>query len=214
MPGLKTMHRLFFADDVILVSDTIRGLQNRLNLKKMISERLGLEVNLDKTQIVVFRKGGHLSKYEHWHYGTNNLNVVNSYKYLGIDFPTKLSFVNCTTSFIMKAKKSCIELLKSLDTINCCTLDIFLKLFDSKVLPMLSYGCELWGVQDITRNERVHTFGLKRFLNVSLHCQNYVVYGDTGRYPLYICHKIRVLKYWFRLLKMSKSKICRQAYEM
>ena len=60
----------------------------------------------------------------------------------------------------------------------------------------------------------MHTFGLKRFLNVSLHCQNYVVYGDTGRYPLYICHKIRVLKYWFRLLKVSTNKICRQAYEM
>ena len=98
------------------------------------------------------------------------------------------------------------------DTINCCTLDIFLKLFDSKVLPMLSYGCELWGVQDITGIGRVHTFGLKRFLNVSLHCQSYVVYSDTGRYPLYICHKFRVLKYCF--LKMSKSKICRQAYEM
>ena len=106
------------------------------------------------------------------------MNVGNSYKYLGIDFSTKLSFINCT-SFIMKAKKSCIKLLNSLDTINCCTLDIFLKLFDSKVLAMLSNGCELWGVQDITGIERVHIFGLKRFFNASLHCQNYVVYGDT-----------------------------------
>ena len=149
----------------------------------MQPERLGLEVNLDKTNIVVFKKGGHLNKYEHWHYGTNNLNAVNSYKYLGIDFSTKLSFVNCTASFIMKAKKSCIELLKSLDIIHCCTLDIFLKL-------MLSYGCELWRVQDITGIERVHTFGLKRFLNVSLHRQNCVVYGDTGRYPLCMYKKL------------------------
>ena len=104
MPGLKTIHHLFFADDEILVSDTIRGLQIKLNLIEMQSERLGLEVNLDKTQIVKFRKGGHLSKYEHWHYGTNSLNVVYSYKFLGVDFSTKLSFVNCKTPFIMKAK--------------------------------------------------------------------------------------------------------------
>ena len=142
-PGLETTHHLFSADCPILVSGTIRGLQNKLNLIKMQSEWLGLEVNLDKTQTVVFRKCCHLSKYENWHYGTNNLNVVNSNKYLGIDFSTKLSFVNCTTSFTMKAKISCIELLKSLDTINCCTLDIYLKLFDSKVLPMLSYDCIL-----------------------------------------------------------------------
>ena len=87
MPSLKTIHHLFFADCAILVSDTISCLQDKLDLIKMQSERLGL--------------GGQL---------------------------VKLSFFNCKTSFIMKAKKSCIELQKSLDTINCCTLDIFLKL--------------------------------------------------------------------------------------
>ena len=61
MPGLKIIHHLFFADDPILVSDTISGPQNELNLIKMQSERLRLEVNLDKTQIFVFKKGGHLS---------------------------------------------------------------------------------------------------------------------------------------------------------
>ena len=52
MPSLKIIHHLFFADDAILVSDSIRGLQNKLNLIEMQSERLGLEVNLDKTQII------------------------------------------------------------------------------------------------------------------------------------------------------------------
>ena len=58
----------------LLIIDT----QKKLILIEMQPERLGLEVNLDKTQIVVFRKGGHLSKFEQWHYGTNNLNVANS----------------------------------------------------------------------------------------------------------------------------------------
>ena len=35
MPGLKTIHHLFFADNSILVSDTFSGLQNKLNLIKM-----------------------------------------------------------------------------------------------------------------------------------------------------------------------------------
>ena len=102
MPGLKTTHHLFFSDDAILVSDTISGLQNKLNLIEMQSEWLGLEVNLDKIQIVL-RKGGHLSKYEHWHYGTNSLNVVNSYKYLGVDFA--IEFCQLYNTFYNESQK-------------------------------------------------------------------------------------------------------------
>ena len=38
---------------------------------------------------------------------------------------------------------------------------------------MLSYGYELWGVQDIPGMERVHTFGLKRFFNVRGHIDKF-----------------------------------------
>ena len=79
--------------------------------------------------------------------------------------------------------------MKSLNTLKLLYIECLLQTFDSKVQPILSYGCELWGVYDMEEIEHVHTFALKRFLNVSLHCSNSVVYGDTGRYPLYINHK-------------------------
>ena len=31
LPNMNTIHRLLFADDVILVSDSVTGLQNKLN---------------------------------------------------------------------------------------------------------------------------------------------------------------------------------------
>ena len=59
--GMAEVFSLLFADDVVLVSLTPGGLQNQLNNLKAEADRLKLEVNLAKTSIVVFRRGGHLS---------------------------------------------------------------------------------------------------------------------------------------------------------
>ena len=79
-------------------------------------------------------------------------------------------------------------------------------------MPLLTYGCELWGLHDFIEVERVHTTCFKRFLNVSTHCANITLYADTGRLPLSITTKIRCVKYWFRLMRLSDSRICKQAY--
>ena len=50
---------LLFADDVALVSSSPQGLQNQIRNLKSEADRLKLEVNLEKTKVMVFRKGGH-----------------------------------------------------------------------------------------------------------------------------------------------------------
>ena len=53
---------LLSADGIILLSETARGLQNRLNILYRSSEKLQLKVNSDKSNIIVFRKGGYLKR--------------------------------------------------------------------------------------------------------------------------------------------------------
>ena len=69
IPGAIEIFLLLFADDVILMSSTPAGLQNQLNHLKNEADRLYLSVNLDKTNIVGFRMGGHLAARERWVYG-------------------------------------------------------------------------------------------------------------------------------------------------
>ena len=78
----------------------------------------------------------------------------------------------------------------------------------------MSYSSEIWGSQEIKNIEQVHTSALKRFLNVSVHTSNTLLYGETGRYPLHINQKVKSLKYWFRLLQMQPERLSRQAYNM
>ena len=58
MPGAVEIFLLLFADYMILLSDTVVGLQNQLNSLKQEADRLQLTINLDKTNIMVFRKEG------------------------------------------------------------------------------------------------------------------------------------------------------------
>ena len=131
LANFAIIHHLFFADDVILVSDTIQGLQNKLDILEAQSKRLGLTVNLDKTKIMVFRKGGRLSKFEKWFYGGHPIEIVNKYVYLGFVFTTTMSVKSSLSAFIMKAKLSLNSILSSLNSIICHEMNVFFKLFDT-----------------------------------------------------------------------------------
>jgi len=67
------------------------GLQNQLNILESFCESVKLNVNIDKTKIMVFRKGEMLGRLEKWFYKGNRLEVVNDYCYLGYNFTTMIS---------------------------------------------------------------------------------------------------------------------------
>ena len=55
---------LLLADDIVLMPEAVIGPQTQLNNLRRSSCSLGLKVNMDKSNIVVFRKGGYLGKGE------------------------------------------------------------------------------------------------------------------------------------------------------
>ena len=213
LANCNILHHLFYADDNCIFSTTPIGLQKKLNILYSLSERLGLSVNLGKTKVIVFRKGGYLTANEKWHYNGQPIEIVNSYAYLGITFSTRLSFTTSSMPLIAKAKKCINEILLSLHSLTTSDINVFTKLFDTKVFPILSYGSELWGIFEIQEIERVHLYALKRFLNVSLHTSNNKVYAETGRFPLSINLKIKSINYWFKIRNLESTRIVNQSYQ-
>ena len=80
-----------------------------------------------------------------------------------------------------------------------------LKLFDSIILPILMYGSEIWGFCRSDDIEKVHLRFLKQILDVRKQTSNVAVYGELGRFPLFVLRKIRILKYWFKILTAPDS---------
>ena len=78
--GVVEIFHLLFADDLILIADSVRQLQKKLDTLYKYCMKWKLIVNLKKTKIIVFRRGGKLTKFEKWRYGDKSINVVNSYR--------------------------------------------------------------------------------------------------------------------------------------
>ena len=55
---------LYFADDIVDGADTVGRLQYMINVFENYCHKWGMYVNLTKTKIMVFRRGGILKKYE------------------------------------------------------------------------------------------------------------------------------------------------------
>ena len=68
---------LMYADDVVLMSSSKEGLQNRNN-KLPFAENWHLTVNLSKPKVSVFNKSGHLKKI---YINFNNKNIIYTSRY-------------------------------------------------------------------------------------------------------------------------------------
>ena len=87
---------------------------------------------------MVFRKGGYLAAKERLFWDDQKLEVVNTYKYLGLIFSTGHSFTAAMEEDIaIRAKKGTTEILRTLKKNGCNSPVIFFKLFDAQIAPTL-----------------------------------------------------------------------------
>ena len=214
LPSLEEIFLLLFADDIVLVSSTPSGLQNKINNLEKASNSLGLIVNLDKTKVMTFRKGGHIGAGEKCFFNGNEMERVNSYKYLGYTLTTKLSSNSACGEYASKAKGKILDLMKTMWSLGSLNTTVFFQLFDAQIKPMLLYASEIWGTSKLRIIESAHLFACKRFLSLSDESPNHMVYGETGRYPLYIDSKITSLRYRLKFGKMPITRFPKQALIM
>ena len=73
------------------------------------------------------------------------------------------------------------------------------------IKPILTYSCEVWGLQNIKELEIFYLSFLKSVLCVKKSTPNCFVYGELGIFPLIIEMKMRIVKYWLKLIRPTTS---------
>ena len=78
------------------------------------ADNFSVTVNMSKIKIIAFRKRGFYAADEDWRYSDKEIEVVNSFKYLGLYFTTKLSLTQAVGDPAATAKIRTSQILKCL----------------------------------------------------------------------------------------------------
>ena len=116
---------LLFADDLVMFAESKIELQRLLNKLHEYCSQWNLKVNIDKTNVIVFRNGGYLRKYEKWFYGNIQLKVVTYYKYLGLVISSRLAWYMCQKTLAEQAAKTLFGLKASLNKFGVLSANLF-----------------------------------------------------------------------------------------
>ena len=205
---------LLFADDVAFCADSVYRLQAMIRILEEFCSKWGLRVNMEKTKVMVFRRGGKIKREENFYYKGKALEIVSYYKYLGIVFSPRLKWSLACKTLAQQASRA--MLLMNVHLTRCKNLSpaVLFELFDKQIVPILLYGSEIWGTTECEVIEKVHKKFLKRVLGVGQNAPDAFIYGETGRCPLFVLYYVRCINYWIHILEMDDDRYPKRCYEL
>ncbi|MCG8429717.1 MAG: reverse transcriptase family protein [Candidatus Omnitrophica bacterium] len=218
-----TINCLLYADDLILLSDSALGLQNSLDKLNEYCKKWKLSVNIKKTKVMIFNKGGCKIKRYSFNIDNNEIEVIQNYCYLGINFCSAGTFKLALNNLHDKAKKALFK-LKQFDLRD--SINTAFKLFNSLILPILRYGSEVWApfqfnglndknIVDLCDKmpiENINNSFCKYLLGVNKYASNYAAKGELGSWGFGLDCVYNAIKYWLRICDYDKDSLLYKSY--
>ena len=206
---------LFYADDLDLVSTSVTGLQAQLDLLEVYCKRWRLTVNVKKTKVVVY--GARQPTPPVLTYMSVPIEVLDSFRYLGVDISSRSSFAAASVDRAAAAQRAALALHNRCHDLSLHDPALQLHLFDALVRPVMLYGVETWGPGALCGSgmdtcEVVHRKFLRCLLGVRTGTPNASVLGELGRFPLSHVATLAICRFWNRLVAMPDSRLTKQAF--
>jgi DNA-binding protein YbaB len=168
--GSCHLNSLSWADDLVIMSTSKKGLQKCMDKLSEYCEKWNLHVNVKKTMIMVLSKGN--STCNDIHLNGEFLECVRHYKYLGIIISNNGNIKKMEEDRVQKAKKAMFSIKRAMGSgLNSC-LKLSLSLFDKQIDPILLYGSGIWGVPSHNCNLKIYC-SINEKKNVRDHISEY-----------------------------------------
>ena len=208
---------MLYADDLIRLAESEEDLQKQMNSLGRFSNSLRMEINQKKTKVLVFDKPTKAKKRlsKAWSIGSMKIDEDTVYKYLGVTiFKNDGSFTEHINAIREKADKAYYGIVAKSKEWQGFNPKTFLHIFDHTILPILSYGAEIWGGKEWSVIEKLHLMAYKYILGVNQSTPTIGIYAELGRHSIQLQWKIAIIKYLKRLNELPEDrpakKACRQ----
>jgi hypothetical protein len=202
----ESFNSLLWADDLLIMSRSPRGLQNAINKTCQFYKSLGLEINESKTKVMIFNGQGQKLNNSPDHIfliENKNIEVVDSYQYMGIKLKPSGSMQLAVGELSDKANWAWFAISNVLYCHKRLPVGKACQLFDSLIRPIATFSCEMWLPYMLTKNSFSSSSTLLKswenfrpeilnqklcrlLLSVHKRSSRLAVLGELGRYPMFI----------------------------
>jgi len=182
--GGRKLYSLAYADDLVLMADKEEEMRSMIERLDKYLEGKGLELNVGKTKIIRFRKGGGRRKRKEWRWKGKVIEEVREFKYLGYVLQTNGGQEAQVKDRIRKAAAGMGKIWGLGKRKFGGDWGRRLWLFDRLVWTVLSYGVEIWGWKEREGMERIEERYLRWVLGVDARTPGYMVREELQREKL------------------------------
>lgn len=139
-------------------------------------------------------------------YNNNLLDVCNEFVYLGIKLNCNGSLKKGLEYLSHQANNAMFSLLSKVRKLSL-TIDTAMHLFECTVLPILLYGCEIWGHEDIKAANTLYLRFYKILLGLKKSSNTCLILGELGKLPLRSIINKRMIYFWAKLVLDDQHKL-------
>ena len=201
-----------YADDIVLLSESAENMQEMLNVLHQWCDKWRLAVNEAKTKIMHFRNKSKLKSNVLFSCGNKEIGYSDSYKYLGFWFNEFLDMEKSITEITKSASRALGAIYMKYQSAGGMTYEVYKKLIESVVEPVLFYCAGIWGNRNFTKVESVINKACRYFLGVSKNAPNISSKGDMGWVSAEVKQKLETVRLWCRLRNMPDDRTIRKIH--
>ena len=147
---------LLFADDIVLIGNSEKKLQSLLDRAFLWSNDWSITFNPRKCNIIHHRPNSvSISKYRFSLGVQNFIKTTDSCKYLGIMIDEHINYKTCLNTLAQSGTRALGALIHKNRVIDL-SYNTFTTLYNSCVLPVITYCSSVWGSKHISKIQTVH----------------------------------------------------------
>ena len=203
---------LLYADDIVLMSDCEKDLQNQLCLFNNWCMDWQISCNLEKTKVVHFRNHQKRRTNTIFHLNGKPLETVSEYKYLGLFFDEFLTFNYAVSILSKSAHRALSGVISKIQNIKDLPIKVFTKLYESCVLPILSYGSSVWGHDKFYELENVTKRALRYYLGLPKRTPIPCLYLFSNWMDVHYHTIICKARLYNRLVSFNNSRLSKKVF--
>ena len=189
---------LMCTDDLVIKSETPEKLQHLLNCLNDWYIRWQMKVNIEKSNVMDFRRQRQELDTTVFRLGANPLKTVSTYKYLRYYLDEHLTFLDGCNMLSVLARRSLSAIIHKMRMLKGERYGTYSKLYDSCVAPILEYFAGICSSSDFECITRIHHRAIRFYIGVPKNTTTFGISAEMTwllpKYGQFVC-TARLYKY-------------------